>query len=498
MRSSALKGKKTVLRLLIVCTLVVLCAACTAGRVYKRPEVKMPRQWCIAYPVAAGVANVRWWELFHDPVLNNLIDVALKKNKDVRIATARVQEFAGRFQSVQSALYPSLDYGIGAGREQQSLERNIPSLSLGPDRRQSSYRFQAAVNWEVDIWGRLRKKREAARADLLASEYARDAVILTLTADVAEGYMSLLSLDRMLDTARRTYASREEFLRLFEDKFRGGQVSDMELAQVRSAFESVAETVPDIELQIALQEDALSVLLGRNPGKIRRGKGIGMSIMPEIPQGLPADLLERRPDIRMSEENLVAADAMIDVVRDEYYPEISLTGLFGYASTALSEFLRDTANYWSAGLDVAGPIFSAGRIKGDIQRAEAQRVELLNEYLRTIQTALQEVNDSLFKIRKLQEKLKIQERHIKALKDYLHFARERYDAQYVSYIDVLDAERNLYSTEIANIKTKKALFIAFVECYKSMGGGWGSANKDGERNLPSRAVQVPPATDHRH
>ena len=246
----------------------------------------------------------------------------------------------------------------------------------------------------------------------------------------------------------------------------------MELAQVRSAYEQIAEIIPDIERRIALQENALSVLLGRNPGKINRGKTLDTLVIPAIPQGIPSDLLARRPDIRLSEQNLIAANARIGVARAQYFPSISLTGLFGYASATLSDLLQDSANFWRVGADAAGPIFAGGRIKGDVRQAEAQQQQLLHAYLGTVQAAFREVEDSLVSIQKLQERLKIQADHVNTLRDYSKFAHNRYDAKYISYIEVLDAEKNLFATQTGHIRRKIDLFAAMVRSYKTMGGGW--------------------------
>lgn len=465
--------KYTICQGLFAFLLIGLLSGCALTKDYQRPHADIPDNWRVDYQMASDLANTVWWEQFQDPVLNELIKSALNENKDLRIASARVEEFVGQLQTVKSNLYPQINYGGTERRDYQSLEQAMP-LPQGVDRANSLHRVALDVSWELDVWGRLQRANEAASADLLSAEEGRQAVILTLVSAVAAGYIDLLSLDKQLLIARETLASREKFLHLFENKYHGGQISGLELAQVRVAYEQVAVYIPNLERQIALLENSLSLLLGGNPGPINRGGTLDTLVVPDVPQGIPSDLLELRPDIRKSEQNLIAANARIGVARTQYFPAISLTGLFGYASATLTDLLQRSANLWQVGADAAGPIFSGGRIEGDIRQAEARREQLLNAYLSTIQTAFREVNDSLITIQKLQELLLIQDRHISALKDNVYFAHSRYDAKYSSYIEVVDAERNLFMTEIGNVQTRNDLLAALVRSYKAMGGGWGS------------------------
>lgn len=471
--------------LLTACLLSGLVSGCAVGQNYRRPQVNVPDKWRVGYSTAARLANTAWWRQFRDPALDKLIRVALNENRDVRAAAARVEAFKGRLQSVESGFYPQVGYAGIASRDSQSLERPVPQLVRGADRANSTYETTLGINWEMDIWGRLRRETEAARADLLAAKEGRQAVILSLVSDVATGYIKLLSMDKQLAIARKTSATWKSLLQLFENKFKGGQVSGLELAQVRSAYEQVALYVPDIERRIALQENALSILVGRNPGTIRRDKTLDGLIMPKVPAGIPSDLLEQRPDIRQSEEELIAANARIGVARSRYFPDISLTGLFGYASSALSKLFTGPANLWQAGAGAAGTVFSGGRIQGGVREAEARQKELLNDYLKTIQTAFGEVDDSLIDIQKLREILKIQARHIKALRDNARFARARYDEKLASYLEVVDAERGLFAAQLSYVDKQNDLFAALVDCYKAMGGGW-VAKAAGEIAPPGR------------
>ncbi|MFA4915458.1 MAG: efflux transporter outer membrane subunit [Syntrophales bacterium] len=456
----------------IACVLVILISGCTITKDYQRPQVDIPDKWRVDYQTAADLANTAWWEQFQDPVLNEMIRSALNENKDLRIATGRVEEFAGKLQAAKADFYPQITYGGLANRDYQSELRPIPELTGFADGASSSYRAGLSAGWELDIWGRIRRATEAGRADLLSAEEGRQTVILMLVSAVADGYITLLSLDKQLLIVKNTLASREGFLDLFERKYKGGQVSGYELAQVRASYEQVAEYIPSLELQIALVENSLSVLLGRNPGTIHRNKTLDTVVMPEVLQGIPSDILVRRPDIRQREQDLIAANARIGVARTKYFPTISLTGLFGYSSMELSDLLLTSANFWQVGGMALGSIFTGGRIKGEILQAEAKCQQLLNAYLSTIQTAFREVNDSLISIQKLREQLKIKEHHIDVLKENVYLAHARYDSKFCSYVDVVEAEKNLFSVELSYIQTREELFAATVGIYKAMGGGW--------------------------
>jgi multidrug efflux system outer membrane protein len=458
-------------RRMLAYLLAGLISGCAITQDYQRPQVDIPHSWRVDYQTASDLANTAWWEQFQDPVLNKLIKTALNENKDLRIATARIEKFAGQLQAVMSGFYPQVNFGLGADYNQLSLNKHI-TLPTGTERVGANLQTDLNVNWELDVWGKLRMASDAARAELLASEEARQAVIMTLVSDVAIGYIELLSLDQQLKTARETLASREEFLHLFERKFEGGQISGLELAQVRSAYEQVSKNIPDLERRIALQENAISVLLGLNPGPIERGTTIETLVVPEVPQGIPSALLERHPDIRMTEQNLIAAHAEIGVVRAQYFPSISLTGLLGVASTELSNLSQGSSVFWQMAARALTPVFTGGRIGGQLRTANAKEQELLNEYLRVVQRAFLEVEDSLVSVRKLRELSEIEARRINVLKENVAYAHDRYNERLSSYIEILDAERNLFFEELGYIQTRNDLLGSLVKTYKSMGGGW--------------------------
>ena len=471
-------------------TLSALCllSGCAVTNDYQPPDVTVPSEWRSSYQQAAetetgktpgrvsgesatALADTAWWEKFGDETLSGLITIALNENKDLRIAIANVEEFYWRVQSAKSRYYPQAGYGVAAYRDQRSLETSRP-LRRDEDRVNDNYEALLSASWEFDIWGRIKRANEAARADLLSAEEGRRAVILTLVSTLAESYIELLSLDGQLEITRRTLNSREEGVNVFQAKSRGGQISDLELAQVRSAFEEVAVSVPSLESQIAQQENFISVLLGRNPMKIERETRLNALAIPEVPYGLPSTLLQRRPDILRDEQSLIAANAMVGVTQTQYYPRFSLTGLLGYASTDLSDLIQGSASLWSYGAGLAGPLFTGGRIEGEVNQGKAQYEQMLNQYLKTIQNAFREVNDALVALAKSKEQEEAERRHLDVLEDYLRFAHSRYDSGYTPYITVMDSQRQLYRAEMDYVRTKSQTLKALVRLYKAMGGGW--------------------------
>jgi outer membrane protein, multidrug efflux system len=471
--------------------LVVLLAGCSLAPTYERPPTDNPDAWRVDYKDAADTANTRWWELFNDPVLNQLIDTALKENKDVRIAAARVEEFAARVDIFRAGYFPQIGYDGEATRNRAS--REVYGGGAVNERKYNNYAAAANLGWELDLWGRIRNSTEAARAELLAQEDNRRAVILSLVSAVATTYVNLRQYDRQLEVSRDTLASRAESLRLFELKRKGGVVSDLEVAMVRTEYEQAAAAIPPIERQIALTENALSILLGSNPRAIPRGKSIDALVLPPVPEGVPSSLLVRRPDISATEQNLIAANARIGVARAQYFPTISLTGLFGYASESLSDLLQNSANVWSLGGSAVGPIFSGGRISAELRASEAVQRQSLVGYLQTVQGAFREVNDALVSVQKSREQLVVEGRRVAALSDYARLARLRYDEGYTSYIDVLDAQNKLFDAQLQYVSIQGDVYGSLVNTYKAMGGGWIVQAED-----TANAVDFPPAVREKH
>ena len=457
-------------RILICSMFILLLAGCAIGPDYKRPAIDTPSAWRLEEKEANNFANTRWWEQFDDKVLNDLIAEALKENYDVKIAAARVEEFVGQYWVARSGLLPQLG-ASGQGGRQQVAQNGLTTMGLTQN---PSDFYQGAFNgsWEIDIWGRLRRATEAARADLLGTEEGKRSVVLTLVSNVANGYINLRDLDKQLEIAKRTAASRKESLRLFTLQFNTGLISLLELSQVKSEYEQAESTIPTIRKQIAFQENALCVLLARNPGPISRGKTVDELLMPAVPSGIPSELLERRPDIRQAEQALIAANARIGAAKALYFPAISLTGAFGWSSTQLSSLFQGPSQVWSYAGTFTAPIFTGGSITGQVMVSEAQQQQALFSYRRTIQTAFQDVNNSLEDQKQTREQLVVLGRQVDALRDYARVARRRYENGYTSYIEVLDAERSLFNSELSYAQAQGTLFQALVNLYKAMGGGW--------------------------
>ena len=454
---------------LLVTLLALLASGCMVGPDYVRPSVETPTAWRLSEEHARDLANTAWWEQFGDPVLNDLVSTALRENKDLLIAAARVEEFAGNYGIVSSGLFPQVGASADARRQ-----RDISAVVIGAGGNEiyNSYNVVLNASWEIDIWGRIRRQTEAARAQLVASEEGRRGVVLSLVGSVAGAYINLRSLDRQLEIARTTARSRGESYEIFKLRFSGGIISLLELSQNQSQYEEALATIPPLEKAIAQQENGLSVLLGRNPGPIVRGKSIDQLTLPAIPAGLPSELLERRPDLRRTEQDLIAANALIGAAKAAYFPTISLTGLFGYSSTSLNNLFNSQNKVWSYGSPISMPIFTAGAIAGQVQAAEASQQQALFSYQKAIQEAFREVNDSLVNQQQTREQLKAQKRQVKALEQYAGTARLRYENGYTSFIEVLDAERSLFNVQLQYTQTEQGQFQAMVNLYLAMGGGW--------------------------
>jgi multidrug efflux system outer membrane protein len=458
-------------RMLIVCTIVTWLAGCMVGPNYMRPSIDTQANYRFEDKEAKDLANTAWWEQFNDPVLNGLVTTSLQENKDVLIATARIEEFFGRYFSTRGNQFPAASGSADVFRQRLSEKNSIQPID-GKDNAFNFYQAFLGASWELDFWGKFRRATEAARAELLATEEGRRTVVLTLVSAVAAAYVDLRALDKQLEITRHTAESRKNTLDLFQLRFQKGVISEVDLSQAQSEYEDALARIPDFERAIGQTENALSVLLGRNPGPITRGLSIDELILPGVPAGLPSDLLEQRPDIRRAEQLLIAANANIGVAKSLYFPTISLTGDLGLESTSLSNLFTPAARTWSFGAPLSVPIFTAGRIGGEVKAAEAVQQEAVYSYLQTIQNAFREVEDALIDRSKSGQRLGALNRQVRALRNYARLARLRYDEGYTSYLEVLDAERSLFNVELTQVETQNTLFRSLINIYKSMGGGW--------------------------
>jgi outer membrane protein, multidrug efflux system len=456
-------------KILIFFIIVLSITGCMMGPNYHRPGIEVPQAFRYETKEISDMADNEWWKQFKDPVLNGLISEALANNKSVKIAAANIERAAGILTTTRSALFPQINYN-GTGLKQKLSSNNIsPAPTQNP---YNSFQALSGASWEIDLWGRIRRLSEAAQASVLASIEARRGIILSLTAEVSNSYIQLRALDEQLVIAGDTLKTYAESVRIFELQFKYGQVSRMNLEQARSQYETAAVQIPQIEVQIAQTENALSILLGRNPSPVPRGKKLTELGMPSIPAGLPSQLLERRPDILQAEQNLIAANAQIGAAKALYFPSISLTGAAGYSSKDLSSLFLGASKTWNYAGSIAGPIFTAGNISGQVVQAEAGRQAALFAYEQTIQAAFADTENALISRSKLGEQLVAEEKRVASYKEYARLAYLQYNGGYTQYLTVLNAQQQLFPAELSAVQTRASNFIAIVNIYKAMGGGW--------------------------
>jgi multidrug efflux system outer membrane protein len=456
---------------LVVAVATFALSACTVGPDYVRPAVDAPTAFRFEPGEVAATADTDWWRQFGDPVLDGLIAEALAANWNVKLAAANVEAAAGVVTQARAPMFPQVGYGAGAMRTRLSDagRTTTDGFITNPV---SVYQGAFTASWELDLWGRIRRQTEAAQASYLASDEARRGVILALVANVATGYIELRGLDEALAVARKTQKVYADSLQIFRYQFQYGEVSQMNVAQAESQYETASAQIPALIQQIAALENALSVLLGRNPGPIPRGRAVADLTAPPVPAGLPSQLLERRPDILQAEQQLVTANAQIGAARAQYFPAISLSGTFGSASTDLSNLFKGPASSWNYAGSVVGPIFTAGLISGQVAQAEATRQAALFNYRQTIQSAFADVSTALSSRQMLLERLASQEKLVRSLQDYSRLARLQYEGGYAPYSTVLQAEQTLFPAELtlATLRAQAASSVAAI--YKALGGGW--------------------------
>jgi multidrug efflux system outer membrane protein len=475
----------------------VLFAGCMTGPDYERPAIDAPARFQYAAAAAVATADAAWWKAFGDPVLDALVAESLVHNDNVRIAVANLEQAAAVFTQSRSQLFPQIGYDASAARSrspQPGLPPEVPRLIPNPD---DAYRAGLSASWEIDFWGRIRRLTEAARAQALASDEARRSIIVSLVAGVATNYLQLRGLDAQLAIARQTLAAYGESVKLFGLQFKYGQISQMNVAQVQSQYETAAAQIPQIESQIAQTQDALSILLGRNPGPIERGKTIDELVPPAIPAGVPSELLERRPDLRQAEQALIAANAQIGAARALYFPAISLTGALGTSSNDLSKLFSGPSRAWSYAGQLVGPIFTFGAISGQVAQAEAARDAALWNYRLAIRNAFGDVDNALVANGKIAEQLAAQGRLVSSLKDYARLARLQYNGGYAPYSTVLQAEQSLFPAELTLAAVRTSMLASSANVYKAMGGGWvdiADAMRGNAVTMPTGALQENAAT----
>ena len=457
----------------------LMFAACTVGPDYKRPQMELPAVW----PVSAGDAGVsaRWWTLYADVELNLMVEEALAHNNDLRVAAARVDEARAGLTIVKSESMPNVNAGGSAARDR--ISQSSGTFFPGIPTEFTDLRVTLNASWEIDFWGRYRRATEAARGDLLASTASRDAVQLSLIADVVRGYFNLRALDSQIAITQRTIDTRRESLRLQRIVYAAGESSQYDLRQVEAEAAAAEALLPVLEQQQTQQENALAVLLGRSPRAImektiERGVTLdALALPPAVPAGLPSDLLQRRPDIRQAEQQLIAANARIGVARAAYYPSISLTGFFGFESERLSDLFSAPARIWEFSAGAAQTVFDAGRTSAQVDAAQARREQQLAVYQSTVQNAFREVKDALSASRKSAERFAAESTRVKSLRDAYRLAQLSYRAGESSLLEVLDAERGLLGSELDQVQAQRNQLTATADLFKALGGGWDNAGE---------------------
>ena len=451
---------------------VLVAAGCMVGPDYRRPVVPTPPSYRGATPgtEAASIGDKDWAQVFPDPTLGELVRTALRQNQDVGIAAARIEQAEAQLGITRADQLPSVDLGLSAGRER------VAQSQAGPATTSNLFQANLSASWALDFWGKFRRATEASRADLLAAEWNRRAVITSLVANVASAYYQLLELDLELEISRRTLVSRQQSLELTQLQERQGSVSILDVRQAEQLVYTAAETIIDVERRAEQQENSINVLLGQNPGPVPRGqKLIEQPHQAVIPAGLPSSLLQRRPDIQLQEAHLIAANARIGVARAAYFPSISLTGGGGFQSASLSDLFKGPAGMWSFIGSLTAPIFDGGRIKADVKLAEARKKEMLLSYQQTIQQAFREVSDALVGYRKNREFREQQELLAASARDASALSDQRYRGGTASYLEVLDSNTRTFTAELGLAEAQLNELLSMVQLYNALGGGWQAA-----------------------
>ncbi|MEM8845183.1 MAG: efflux transporter outer membrane subunit [Pseudomonadota bacterium] len=455
---------------LACCGIVLLIIqACALGPEYTRPEFDVPNEFVGSDAQQTSFANLEWWNLFQDTQLQDLINTALEENKDLNIALSRIEEARKLVTVVRADQFPTVDANGSVGRGRQSRE-----ILPGAD-TDDNYLATLDLAYEVDVWGKLRRATQAQLAELLATEAVYKTITISLIAEVASTYFLLLDLDNQLIISQETLDSRQESLEIMEARFSKGTIPELDLnqAQIEKADAEISTTI--LQRQIVQTENGLRILLGRNPGPVKRGKNLTQQTFPpDIPTGLPSELLQRRPDLISAEEQLKAQTARIGVAEALRYPSFSLTGQFGYESTELSDLNSSDARTWNLFGGVLFPIFNAGRLSAqvEIEIEKMKQAQLL--YEQTFQQALREVENALIAIRTFRQEYELNEQQLVAAKNAARLSRARYDGGVVDYLEVLDSERTLFRVELSESEALQQYINAVVDLYQALGGGWDS------------------------
>jgi multidrug efflux system outer membrane protein len=451
---------------------ILFLVGCAVGPNYKRPPINFPETFRGENETSTNsLPNFPWWQVFHDDTLQNLIRVALTNNYDLRIAVARVEQARAAAEEARAGFFPKVDYGASAARGKNVGGNNTPAPTgtLG-----SVFAADVNASWEIDLWGRIRRLNESARAQFFASEEARRDVMISLIGEVAQNYFQLLALDRQLEIARESTNSFGQSLKIFNERLQGGVASKLETSSAEALMDAAGATIPGLEEQVALQENHLSVLLGENPGAIlRTNSSLEKQAPPEIPAGLPSALLERRPDIREAEQQLRSANAQVGVAKANFFPQLNLTGLFGDVSSELVMFTSGGGSVaWSIAAGLTGPLFHGGALRAQYAQARAAREQAALQYQETVLNAFQEISDALISREKSAVARTEQSRAVDAYQVAVKISLERYRMGHADYYEVLQEQQLLFPAENSLVQFQLNQLLAVVQLYRALGGGW--------------------------
>lgn len=451
--------------------LLWLASSCALHAPYQRPYVDIPETWRLDFNEITTLANIRWWEQLQDPVLDSLMLEALQNNYDLKAAVARVWEFYAQLGVVSSALFPQANGTASASRNEVSF--GAISLPLGIPRTFNFYTTLLNMSYEVDVWGRVRSATETALESFLAQADARRTVVLSLVSSVASTYILMLQYDNELQISKETLKLRIESYELAKYRYEEGITSELDVKQAESLVEDALTQVKEFEILVSQQENLLSILVGRNPQAMERGLKLAqLNMPPNVPEGIPSEILEQRPDIQEAEHQLAAANAHVGEARALYFPQISLTGMYGNESFALHNLFTAPARAWQFGISLYQTLFDAGKIYNQVSVAESQKAQAYYHYLFVIQNAFKEVDDALIAHQKFLELIEVQAKRVSVLSDYLELARLQYDNGQTDYLNVMDAQRNLFAAQLSYAEVKGDSFLSLVNLYKALGGGW--------------------------
>jgi len=446
---------------------------CAVGPNYKKPKVDAPAVYRgltpeeVAKADTKSFAEQKWWDVFQDEQLKELIKTALQQNYDLRRAGVRILEARATLGITRADQFPTISADASALNERTAQQKFVPAVKT------SANRVGLDFSWELDFWGKFRRATEAARANLSASEWGQREITTELVANVASAYFTLRALDLQLEITRRTLASRQDSLRLTQILTNGGSTSLLDVRQAEQLVFTAGSEIPSLEQQIEQQENFISILLGNNPAPIPRGRVLtDQPHAPAVPTGLPSSLLERRPDIRQAEQQLIAANAQIGVARSLYFPQIALTANSGYQSSALTALFTGPAGFWTFGSTLAQPIFTGGRLRSNVRLAEAQQQEAVLFYQETIQGAFRDVSDALIAYRKTQAFREQQQLLVNSAQDATRLSHMRYSGGVASYLEVLTNDTNYFSAELNLVQAQLNELLALVQLYRGLGGGW--------------------------